>query len=155
MLPPAGCTSDKQLSRGVPSSPCPAPPASTCIRRSRSSLSLSSIVLSSHVSPREGRFTSRGRTGGTPRERTTLCSASTTSSPWESWWANWRCHYRDYRSCGLARPKKRNNWPTELPNIANSVFLFIEFTLNFLIINFNKMRGCAGCMQNNGKRPFL
>ena len=46
----------------------------------------------------------------------------------------------------LACPKKRNNWPRELPNIANSVFLFIEFTLKFLIINFNKMKGCAGGM---------
>ena len=56
---------------------------------------------------------------------------------------------------GCACPKKRNSLPTELPNIANTVFLFIEFTLNFLIISLNKMKVCAGGMQNNGKQKIL
>ena len=35
------------------------------------------------------------------------------------------------------------------------VFLCLEYTVTFLIINFNVMRGCSRGMQNNGENPYL
>ena len=52
--------------------------------------------------------------------------------------------------CLKAWTKNHNSWTIELPNIANSVFLVIEYTLKFLMTYFNKMRGCAGVCKTKG-----
>ena len=38
--------------------------------------------------------------------------------------------------------------------ILQTLFLFIEFTLKFLIINFDKVKRCAGLSKTMGKDPF-